>query len=284
MMRLALALAMLNAACLRTTSFHCTKDSQCGDSGRCESVGYCSFIDTSCTSGRRFGELGDIYANSCVGDLPGGDAGVDARRTDVTIGGMVTGLTGNGLKLRNNGGNDLGIDQNGGFTFSTKLPSGSTYHVTIANPPSGQDAYVGRGDGTANGNVSSVLISCFPAGSDPGIRCDTGVFCRPSNQVCCFDKTEMQGSCVTQVDQCTKIPMACDSAGDCGGGANACCAHYHNGSGLQDVSCVATAGQCTPSSGGAIEILCDPNASAPCSGGGACTGTSMLGSAYHTCQ
>ena len=41
-----------------------------------------------------------------------------------TIGGTVTGLTGTGLQLTNNGGNALPIAANGAFTFTTPIASG----------------------------------------------------------------------------------------------------------------------------------------------------------------
>ncbi|NIP16743.1 MAG: hypothetical protein GWM87_00200 [Xanthomonadales bacterium] len=38
-----------------------------------------------------------------------------------TVGGTVSGLAGTGLVLQNNGGDDLAIPTNGGFTFATRL-------------------------------------------------------------------------------------------------------------------------------------------------------------------
>ena len=61
---------------------------------------------------------------------------------DVYIGGIVasnggvTGLTGSGLVLQNNGGDDLDIDDNGDFTFDTQVAAGSGYAVTVKTQPS----------------------------------------------------------------------------------------------------------------------------------------------------
>ena len=78
-----------------------------------------------------------------------------------TIGGTVSGLTGTGLVLRNNGGDDLAVGSNGSFTFATSLISGSTYSVTVATQPSGQTCTVSNGSGTVAGaNVTSVSVSC----------------------------------------------------------------------------------------------------------------------------
>jgi len=73
--KLALGLVLL-AGCLRTTTFPCASDAECG-TGTCEPVGFCSFADTACTEGRRFGEHSGSYAGQCVGEITG-DAGVDA--------------------------------------------------------------------------------------------------------------------------------------------------------------------------------------------------------------
>ncbi len=72
------ALAAGAASCLRSTSFQCASDGNCSGSpaGRCEDNGFCSFPDTSCASGFRFGDHSGPVAGTCVGD--GGDAGIDA--------------------------------------------------------------------------------------------------------------------------------------------------------------------------------------------------------------
>ena len=64
------------AGCLRSTSFPCASDPECG-TGTCESVGFCSFVDATCMGGSRFGEHAGPYAGQCVVD-PTADAGVDA--------------------------------------------------------------------------------------------------------------------------------------------------------------------------------------------------------------
>ena len=55
--------------------FACTEDLQCGASGRC-SDGFCSFADTSCDSGFRYGELSGPQSGQCVGVEQASDAGV----------------------------------------------------------------------------------------------------------------------------------------------------------------------------------------------------------------
>ena len=85
-----------------------------------------------------------------------------------TIGGTVSGLTGTGLVLRNNGADDLAVTANGSFTFATALTSGGTYSVTVRTQPSGQTCTVSGGSGSvSNANVTSVRVSCGPAPTGP---------------------------------------------------------------------------------------------------------------------
>lgn len=56
------------SACLRNDgAFPCEDDAQCGAGGQCEmSAHYCSFVDTSCPSGRRYGVFSGPEATHCV--------------------------------------------------------------------------------------------------------------------------------------------------------------------------------------------------------------------------
>lgn len=78
-----------------------------------------------------------------------------------TIGGTVSGLTGTGLVLTNNGGDDLAVNANGEFTFPTALGAGAGYSVAVATQPSGQACSVSGGKGfLANDNYGRVMVSC----------------------------------------------------------------------------------------------------------------------------
>ena len=78
-----------------------------------------------------------------------------------TIGGTVTGLTAQGLVLRNNKGDPLAIQVAGPFTFPTPLATGSPYAVTVSTQPSGQTCTVFGASGTVGtGNVTDVLVAC----------------------------------------------------------------------------------------------------------------------------
>jgi len=53
-----------------------------------------------------------------------------------TVGGSVSGLSGTGLVLQNNGGGNLSVNANGTFTFATPVTSGSPYKVAVFTQPS----------------------------------------------------------------------------------------------------------------------------------------------------
>lgn len=84
-----------------------------------------------CTSTNNFGSITGADISSivftCV-DLP-----------TYSIGGIVSGLSGSGLVLQNNGGDDLTISGTGmvNFTFPKEQNSGETYEVTIKSLPTG---------------------------------------------------------------------------------------------------------------------------------------------------
>ncbi len=80
-----------------------------------------------------------------------------------TIGGTLTGFTGSGLVLQNNGGDDLTLNANTtNFSFKTPVASGGVYSVTVLTQPAGESCAVINGDGTANANVTNVSVTCAP--------------------------------------------------------------------------------------------------------------------------
>src|SRR5207247_905222 len=81
-----------------------------------------------------------------------------------TIGGTVSGLSGTGLVLQNNGGSNLNVNANANtFTFATALTAGSNYSVTVSTQPTApsQTCAVANGSGTVGSvNVTSVSVTC----------------------------------------------------------------------------------------------------------------------------
>lgn len=85
-----------------------------------------------------------------------------------TVGGAVSGLTGTGLNLRNNGRDDLAIVADGLFSFVTTVASGGAYAVTVRTHPTGQKCTVASGAGTvAAAAVTNVAVTCASRSSTP---------------------------------------------------------------------------------------------------------------------
>ena len=77
-----------------------------------------------------------------------------------TIGGTVSGITGTGLVLQNNGGDNRAVTADGAFTFASAIGVGAPYAVTVLTQPAGQTCTVQNGSGTAQANVTNVAVSC----------------------------------------------------------------------------------------------------------------------------
>ncbi len=89
------------------------------------------------------------------------DVGVVCAADAFTISGTVSGLTGTGLVIQNNGGDDKTVTGNGAFTFASTVADGTPYSVTVKTQPAGQTCSVTNGTGTVAGaNVGNVSISC----------------------------------------------------------------------------------------------------------------------------
>ena len=78
-----------------------------------------------------------------------------------TVGGTVSGLSGSGLVLQNNGGDDLSISTDGTFTFAMPIANGASYAITVKTEPTGQTCAVDNGSGTvSSANVTNVSVTC----------------------------------------------------------------------------------------------------------------------------
>jgi 6-phosphogluconolactonase len=89
----------------------------------------------------------------------------NGESTQYTIGGSVSGLTGQGLVLQNTGNTSIPISANGTFTFSGKVNDGAAYSVTVGTQPSpSQICSVANGTGTvASANVTNINVTCVNA-------------------------------------------------------------------------------------------------------------------------
>jgi hypothetical protein len=268
------------AGCIRPGAYHCTQDSQCvngGTIGVCEpSVGYCGFPDDKCGGGYRFGDQSGAYSNQCVGDGHGGDGGLpDAPPGFARIGGMVSGLAGAGLVLRDNGGDDLLITASGPFAFKTAIKIGDPYAVTIAAAPATQTCTVANASGNAPMmDVTNVAVKCT---TDPGILCGT-TYCDPATQVCC-----VSGGVPTCQSGCNgggRMPFHCDDHQDCviEGLANDVCCGDLSGTMVTRSYCTTAATCQSPHA-----YFCDPTVPTPCPDGGSCMPTSAPFPGWYRC-
>lgn len=78
---------------------------------------------------------------------------------EYSIGGTVTGLNGT-LELRN-GAEVLSLSSTGAFNFPARVPTGSTYAVTVQTQPIHQTCIVNRGSGTMGSNaIADIEVAC----------------------------------------------------------------------------------------------------------------------------
>jgi Galactose oxidase, central domain/Kelch motif len=98
-------------------------------------------------------------------------SGGSGTGTGFTIGGTVTGLSGTGLVLQDNGGDNLTITKSGPFVFPTSVAANGKYAATVLTQPTNpaQSCAVTGGSGTAAANVTSVSVTCTTAASNAQI-------------------------------------------------------------------------------------------------------------------
>ena len=102
-------------------------------------------------------------ATGTVGSGNVTDVAVTCTTNTYSVGGTVTGLTGQELVLQNNAGDDLTLAANGSFTFATRVASGSSYSVTVRAQPTSprQTCVVANAIGTvASSNITDVAVTC----------------------------------------------------------------------------------------------------------------------------
>jgi 6-phosphogluconolactonase (cycloisomerase 2 family) len=88
---------------------------------------------------------------------------VTCTTASFAVGGTVTGLTGTGLVLQNNGGGDRPIAADGAFAFAAPVPSGQPYEVTVLTQPTApkQSCTVAGGSGTIGSSAANVSVTCL---------------------------------------------------------------------------------------------------------------------------
>jgi hypothetical protein len=111
-----------------------------------------------------------LLAAACSGvpKSSSGGGGGGGGTGPYSIGGTVTGLTGSGLVLQDNGGDNLTVPAAGTFTFKTAVAKGAAFAVTVATQPvsPAQSCAVTGGSGTVAANVTTVAVTCTTAATN----------------------------------------------------------------------------------------------------------------------
>lgn len=108
---------------------------------------------------------GALVLSACTGGISGSGTATSGALGVVgfTVGGTVSGLTGQNLMLQNNGSDTLAVKANGSFTFNALLLPGNSYNVVVTGQPASptQTCAVTNGSGTiSSSNVSSISVVC----------------------------------------------------------------------------------------------------------------------------
>lgn len=100
--------------------------------------------------------------SSAAGTISGNVTTVSVNCVNLyTIGGSVTGLSGSGLLLTDDGGATLAVASGATtFTFAAPLAAGAQYAVAVSSQPTGQSCSVYSASGTVSGNVTTVSVTC----------------------------------------------------------------------------------------------------------------------------
>jgi trimeric autotransporter adhesin len=127
-------------------------------------------IDGSTYAVRIAGEPSNPAQDCTLDDEFGTIAGANITNVSVvcttlsfTIGGTVSGLSGQGLVLRLNGAQTVAIASNGSFTFPTPQTSGTPFEVEVETDPTNpwQTCSIAGGNGrVGSGNISNIRVTC----------------------------------------------------------------------------------------------------------------------------
>ncbi len=126
--------------------------------------------------------------NGTVGGADVANVAITCVTNKYTVSGTAAGLSGAGLVVQNNLGNDLAIAANGTFTFTTTIASGQPYSVSVKSQPSNpsQTCTLSAPSGTVtNGNIVTVALNCstnkYTIGGSASGLAGTGLVLRNNN-------------------------------------------------------------------------------------------------------
>lgn len=104
---------------------------------------------------------GALMLSACGGGS-GSSPGSTPASTTYSVGGAVSGVSGSGLVLQDNGADNLSVSASTSFTFTTPVAAGKPYDVTVFSQPVDptQDCVVTQASGTASAKVTDVQVTC----------------------------------------------------------------------------------------------------------------------------
>ena len=175
-------------------AFFCAKDGQCVQGevrGTCQVSGVCSFPDSDCDSGHRFGEFAGAVANMCVPEDAGTSSGAES-----------TGSSGGVSPAETSAAETLGAADDGttDATVSTTANSGVD--------SDGSESSSSGSDGSDGSSGSSGGSSSSTGGTTTG---DQGL---PDGSVCAVASDCASGHCATQ-GALGSICSECTTDADC---------------------------------------------------------------------
>lgn len=149
--------ALALAGCSGEAAFLCRDNSNCGDGGFCEDDGNCSFEDTTCPSGRRYGSAGDaLHANTCV-EVQGTSSAVTTESPIVTTTSTTTATTSTTLATTSS-------------TSTSSTTAGSSMTTADESTTTGEGTTEGESSSSSGGLGRSEFFDNFdrPDGADIG--------------------------------------------------------------------------------------------------------------------
>lgn len=113
--------------------------------------------DQTCTITNESGTI----TNANVSDIEITCTTDEEEVTSYTVGGTVSGLSGELILILNSGADTLEVSADGSFTFAMELEADDDYDISISDDPVDQTCTIENGSGTiTSSNVSTIEITC----------------------------------------------------------------------------------------------------------------------------
>lgn len=156
---------MALVGCTSSTEFLCRDDVECRngrDFGQCESAGYCSFPDPSCTSERRFGELAPKgFAGQCV-PPEAGDDGTSTGSTSLSSDEVTSPTTSEASTISGDPETTSAIESESSPASSAGVPDLGSVDETDTTAPQPSDACPNPGPGSLLDDFEDGVLSSPP--------------------------------------------------------------------------------------------------------------------------